>query len=83
VRLRAIEALQSFVKQDMRVRDAVLEALMSDASPGVRTEAIHALEAVKGDSSVRHVLQTLSGNDKNPYIRHKAQELLNTAPEMN
>jgi hypothetical protein len=83
VRLRSIEALQSYVKQDMRVRDAVLEALMSDASPGVRTEAIHALEPVKGDSSVRHVLQTLAGSDKNPYIRHKAQELLNTAPEMN
>jgi len=83
VRLKAIEALQSFVKQDIRVRDAVLEALMNDASPGVRTEAIHALEPVKGDSSVRHVLETLARNDKNEFIRHKSQELLNTAPEMN
>lgn len=83
VRLRSIEALQSFVKQDIRVRDAVLEALMNDASPGVRTEAIHALEPVKGDSSVRHVLETLARSDKNEYIRHKSQELLNTAPEMN
>lgn len=83
VRLRAIEALQPFVKQDMRVRDAVLGSLMNDASPGVRTEAIHALETVKGDSSVRHVLETLARSDKNEYIRHKAQELLNTAPEMN
>ncbi|MBV8205916.1 MAG: HEAT repeat domain-containing protein [Acidobacteria bacterium] len=83
VRLRAIEALQPFVKQDVRVRDGVLEALMNDASPGVRTEAIHALEPVKSDSSVRHVLETLERSDKNQYIRHKAQELLNTAPEMN
>src|SRR5215469_363605 len=82
VRLHAIEALQSFVNQDIRVRDAVLEALMNDASPGVRTEAIHALEPVKGDSSVRHVLESLARNDKNEYIRRKAQELLNTAPEM-
>jgi len=83
VRLHAIEALQSFVNQDIRVRDAVLEALMNDASPGVRTEAIHALEPVKGDSSVRHVLESLARNDKNEYIRRKSQELLNTAPEMN
>ena len=83
IRLRAIEALQSFVSQDIRVRDAVLEALMNDASPGVRTEAIHALEPVKGDSSVRHVLESLARNDKNEYIRRKSQELLNTAPEMN
>lgn len=83
VRLRAIQALQGFVKQDIKVRDAVLEALMNDNSPGVRTEAIHALEPVKADSSVRHVLETLEKSDKNQYIRHKAAELLNTAPEMN
>jgi hypothetical protein len=83
VRLRAIEALQSYVKQDIRVRDAVLEALMNDASPGVRTEAIHALEPVRGDSSVRHVLENLAREDHNQYIRRKAQEMLNTAPEMN
>ncbi|HZU23547.1 MAG TPA: HEAT repeat domain-containing protein [Terriglobales bacterium] len=83
VRLRAIEALQQFVSRDVRVRDAVLESLMNDNSPGVRTEAIHALDPVKADSSVRHVLETLAASDKNQYIRHKAEEMLNTAPEMN
>src|SRR5437764_10774316 len=82
VRLKAIEALQPFVKSDVRVRDAVLEALMNDASPGVRTEAIHALEPVKADGSVRHVLQSLARNDQNQYIRRKAQEVLNTAPQI-
>ena len=82
VRLKALEALRPYVKSDVRVRDAMLEALMNDSSPGVRTEAIHALEVVKADSSVRHVLQTLARSDKNQYIRHKAQEVLNTTPEM-
>jgi len=82
VRLQAIEALQPYVKSDIRVRDAALEALMNDNSPGVRTEAIHALEPVKADSSVRHVLQTLARNDKNQFIRRRAQEMLNTVGEI-
>jgi hypothetical protein len=82
VRLQAIGALQPYVKGDIRVRDSVLEALMNDTSPGVRTEAIHALEPVKADSSVRHVLQTLARNDKNQFIRQRAQEMLNTTGEI-
>ena len=39
----------------MRVRDAVLGALVSDTNPGVRTQALHLLEPVKADSSVRAV----------------------------
>lgn len=77
VRLKAVEALGNYVKDDVRARDAVLEALMNDSSPGVRTEAMHALEAARADSAVRRVFTDLARNDRNQYIRRKAQEALN------
>jgi hypothetical protein len=60
VRLNALEGLQSYVAQDQRVRDAVLEALMHDSSPDVRTRAISLLQPVESDSSVRQVMRTVS-----------------------
>jgi hypothetical protein len=82
VRLKAIEGLGSFVKDDMRVRDAVLNALVSDSNPGVRTQALHLLEPVKADSSVRGVLQRLAENDQNQYIRSQARTVLAQLPEI-
>jgi len=69
VRMKALEGLQAYVGQDRRVRDAVLEALMHDDDPQVRTAAIGLLEPVRSDSSVRGVLRTVSTQDENPYIR--------------
>jgi hypothetical protein len=82
VRLKAIEALKSFVKSDTHVRDAVLEALLNDASPGVRTEAVLALDPVKADASVHRVMQDLAARDSSPYIRRKAQDMLNATPQI-
>jgi hypothetical protein len=82
VRLKAIEGLGSFVKDDMRVRDAVLGALVSDTNPGVRTQALHLLEPVKADSSVRAVLQRLAENDQNQYIRSQARTVMAQLPEI-
>ncbi len=80
VRLKAIDALRPYVKTDMRVRDAVLEALMNDSNAGVRSEAITLLRDVRADSSVRRVLETLSKDDKNPYIRNESKRVLATLP---
>lgn len=77
VRLKAVEALGKYVRDDVRVRDAVLEALMNDNSPGVRIEALHALQVAQADSAVRRVFSDLARNDRNQYIRRKAQEALN------
>jgi len=77
VRLKAVEALGKYVRDDMRVRDTVLEALINDNSPGVRIEAMHALQAAQADSAVRRVFSDLARNDRNQYIRRKAQEALN------
>jgi HEAT repeats/Putative zinc-finger len=69
VRLKALEGLESYVGQDQRVRDSVLEVLMHDPDAQVRTAAISLLEPVHQDSSVRQVLRTVSTQDENPYIR--------------
>ncbi len=76
VRLKAIEGLGSYVKDDVRVRNAVLEALVNDSNPGLRTQALHLLEPVRADSSVRVVLQKLAENDQNLYIRSQARNML-------
>jgi len=69
VRLKALEGLESFIGQDLRVRDAVLEALAHDPDAQVRMAAVGLLTPVQHDSSVRQVLRTVSTQDENPYIR--------------
>lgn len=69
VRLKALEGLQGYVSQDLRVRDAVLEALAHDPDAQVRTAAIDLLVPVQHDSSVRQVLRQVSTTDENSYIR--------------
>jgi len=81
VRLKALDGLGAYVKSDPRVRDAVLEALMNDSNPGVRTDALHLLEPVRADSSVRAVLQRLAENDQNQYIKAQARTMLAQLPE--
>ena len=82
VRLKALEALQSYVGEDVRVRNAVLEALLNDSNPGVRSGAIHLLAPVKADTSVRAALQQLAKEDPNEYIRSESKRLLQATPEL-
>jgi HEAT repeat protein len=58
----------------------VLEALLNDNNPGVRTGALHALEAVKTDTSVRAALSELAKDDPNQYIRSESRRVLATLP---
>ncbi len=82
VRLKALDGLGGFVKDDVRVRDAVLEALVNDSNPGVRTEAMHLIEPVKADGSVRGVLMTLAAKDQSQYIKSQARTMLAQLPEI-
>ncbi len=68
--------------EDTRVRDAVLEALMSDGDSHIRTAAINILGPVEADTSVRQVLHTVSNTDVNPYIRNVSRQVLNSVPEI-
>ncbi len=82
VRLKALDGVGSYVKQDIRVRNAVLEALLNDSNLGVRSGALHALEPVRADSSVRMALQQLAKEDPSDYIRSEAQRELSSMPNL-
>jgi hypothetical protein len=82
VREKALEGLEPYVAEDMRVRDAVLEALMNDGDPRIRTAAINILSPVEADTSVRQVLFSVSNSDSNPQIRNVSRQVLNSVPEI-
>ncbi|MGD0546756.1 MAG: HEAT repeat domain-containing protein [Terracidiphilus sp.] len=82
VREKALEGLEPYVAEDMRVRDAVLEALLNDGDPRIRTAAIGILTPVEGDTSVREVLHSVANTDRNPYIRTVSRQVLENAPEI-
>ncbi len=82
VRLKALNGLQPYVAEDEHVRDAVLEVLMHDRSPEVRTQAISLLSPVGADSSVRQALRAVSAEDVNPAIRTASFQALQTAADV-
>ncbi len=81
-RLKALNGLEPYVAEDMRVRDSVLEALMNDPDPAVRSRAIELLQPVQADSSVREVLHTVASEDENPHIRTVSREVLQQMPQI-
>jgi HEAT repeats len=82
VRQKALEGLQPYVAQDSDVRDAVLEALLNDPDPRIRTNAINMLGPVDADTSVRQVLQSVANTDHNPHIRLASREVLSHVGEI-
>ena len=82
VRQKALEGLQPYVAEDMRVRDAVLMALLDDSDARIRTAAIAILGPVEADTSVRQVLSTVANSDHNPHIRTVSRQVLSRAPEI-
>jgi anti-sigma factor RsiW len=82
VREKALEGLEPYVSEDIRVRNAVLEALLNDNDPRIRTLSINLLEPVEADTSVRQVLYSVSTSDENPQIRNVSRQVLSRAPEI-
>ena len=82
VRQKALEGLEPLVAEDVRVRNAVLEALLNDNDPRIRTISINVLEPVEGDTSVREVLYSVSTSDENPQIRNVSRQMLSRMPEI-
>jgi hypothetical protein len=64
------------------VRDAVLEALLNDPEPRIRTLAINMLEPVDADTSVRQALQSVANTDHNPHIRLASRQVLSHVGEI-
>ncbi|MBT9332083.1 HEAT repeat domain-containing protein [Paracidobacterium acidisoli] len=82
VRLKALNGLQPYIADDMQVRDAILESLLNDSDPRIRTQAITLIEPVEGDSSVRQVLHAVSLEDDNPQIRIVSRQVLDQIPQI-
>ena len=82
VREKALEGLEPYVAEDVRVRNAVLEALLNDNDPRIRTESVNILEPVEADTSVRQVLYSVSTSDDNPQIRNVSRQVLSRVPEI-
>jgi HEAT repeats len=82
VRQKALEGLEPYVAEDVRVRDSVLEALLNDGDPGVRTEAINLLAPVEADMTVRQVLYSVSNSDEDSQIRNVSRQVLSRVPEI-
>jgi anti-sigma factor RsiW len=82
VREKALEGLEPYVAEDVRVRNAVLEALLNDSDPNIRTASINILGPVEADTSVRQVLYSVSTSDSNPHIRNVSRQILSQVPEI-
>jgi len=82
VRLESLEGLKGYVKDDVHVRDAVIETLVHDNNPGVRQRAISLLDVVKADSSVRGALTQLAEHDQNKFIREESKRYLASTPHL-
>jgi HEAT repeats/Putative zinc-finger len=82
VREKALEGLEPYVAEDVRVRDAVLESLLNDSDPGVRSDAISLLAPVEADTTVRQVLYSVSNSDQDSQIRNVSRQVLSRVPEI-
>ena len=82
VRLKALESLAPYIKEDTGVRDAILQALQNDTNPGVRAEAMSFLQPVRADGAVRAVLQKLAAEERSDFIRQQAGRMLASMPEI-
>lgn len=82
VRQKALEGLEPYVAEDMRVRNAVLQALLNDNDPRIRTTAINVLVPVEADTSVRQALSNVAVSDRNPQIRLVSRQVLSRVPEI-
>jgi hypothetical protein len=82
VREKALKGLEPYVAEDVRVRDAVLGALLNDSDPRIRAAAVTILEPVEADTSVRQVLHTVAYSDDDSHIRTVSREVLSRVPEI-
>lgn len=78
----ALEGLEPYVTEDLRVRNAVLRALLNDRDARIRAASIQLLEPVDADTSVRQVLYSVSTSDASPQIRNVSRQVLSRMPEI-
>ena len=75
MRLKALEGLASFSSSDETVRKALTQALLTDANPAVRIQAIDLLTKDR-DEALVGVLQDIVRTEDNNYVRLKCRDAL-------
>ena len=85
-RLTETELLARLIRgeptQAVRDKTLMLTALLNDTDPGIRREALHSVQPVRADSSVRTVLNRLAQEDESKDIRSQARTELALVPQI-
>jgi hypothetical protein len=81
VKLRAIQTIDAYVEhpEDEEVKTALIQALKTDPSPGVRKHALYVLYKMPFDESIKEACLFVLSNDQNAGMRVAAINILAAA----
>jgi hypothetical protein len=81
VKLRAIQTIDAYVEhpQDEEVKNALIQALKTDPSPGVRKHALYVLYRMPFDEAIKDACLYVLSNDENAGMRVAAINILSAA----
>ncbi|MEJ2721747.1 MAG: HEAT repeat domain-containing protein [bacterium] len=81
VKLRAIQTIDAYVERpaDEQVKQALIKALKTDPSAGVRKQALYVLYKMKFDQDIKDACLFVLANDQNPGMRVAAINILAAA----
>jgi hypothetical protein len=80
VRLKALQSLKPFVRDDQNVRGALMNVLANDEVAGIRAQAIEALIPFVNDESIAKTVQEVTKNDDNFFVKLKAVQFVGSRP---
>ncbi|UCG51578.1 MAG: HEAT repeat domain-containing protein [Candidatus Latescibacterota bacterium] len=81
VKIQAIQTIDAYVEspEDEQVKTALIQALKTDPSPGVRKHALYVLYKMPFDQAVKDACLYVLANDENPGMRIAAINVLAAA----
>ncbi|UCH85854.1 MAG: HEAT repeat domain-containing protein [Candidatus Latescibacterota bacterium] len=81
VKLRAIQTIDAYLEspKDEEVKKALIQALKTDPSPGVRKHALYVLFRMPFDQDIKDACLFVLANDENPGMRIAAINILSAA----
>ncbi len=82
VRLKSLDALGNYVKNDTNVRDAVLRALVNDSNSGSAYRSTAADRAGQGRWQRARRADGAGPKDQSTYIKSQARTMLAQLPEI-
>jgi len=80
IRLKALQTLKPFAKQDENVRKALMYVLANDEVAGIRVQAIDALIPFANDEYIAKTVQEVTQNDDNAFVKLQAVQFVGSRP---